>query len=72
MERKRTAVVLSAKAADQGQGRVGLPRGRGAVGFLPQDLGGFAEGHCGEANLPLLTLSEFSADLGSILQQSVL
>lgn len=32
-------------------------------------LGCLAEGHSREADLPLLTLSEFSADLGSVLQQ---
>lgn len=70
-ERRTTAVVISAKAAGQRQGCVGLPRGRGAAGFLwrRRGLGGFAQRHCREADLSLLTLSEFSADLGSVLER---
>ena len=32
-------------------------------------LGCLAEGHGGEADLPLLTLGEFSADLGGVLRR---
>lgn len=72
VERKKTAVVISAKAADQGRGCEGLPREGERLVFSLQDSGCFAESHGGEADLSLLALSEFPADLGSVLQQRVL
>lgn len=72
VERKKTAVVLSAKAANQGRAARTCPGKGGSAGSLSPDLSCFAESHGREADLPLLALSEFSADLGSILQQRVL
>lgn len=62
-------MVISAKAADQGQGCEGLPREGERLVFSPQDSGCFAESHGGEADLSLLALSEFPADLGSVLKR---
>lgn len=59
-------MVLSAKAANQGWA---APREGGAAGSLSPDLGCFAESHGREADVSLLALSEFSADLGSILKR---
>lgn len=43
--------------------------GMGERLVLSPYLGCFAESHCGEADLSLLALSEFSADLGGILKR---
>ena len=44
--------------------------GKGRESEVPhhEALGCLAEGHGGEADLPLLALSDFSADLGGVLQ----
>lgn len=48
-----------------------MVKGRGEKSLIPSHmtLGSLTESHSRKANFPLLTLSEFSADLGGVLKR---